>query len=70
MGIISVYIISKAGGLIFSHDMPVPSREIEVEFLNYPVFGLVLEEIERNVMVKFGEVQSVDGTGVVQGIHF
>ena len=49
-----MYIINKAGGLIFSHDQPIHSPEVEVSFA-YPIGGLVLEEVDRNVMVKFGE---------------
>ena len=66
MGIISVYIISKAGGMIFSHDMPSQSREGEVEFQQYPVVGMLLEEVDRNLVVKFGEVRALDG-GLIQG---
>ena len=68
MGIISIYIISKAGGLIFSHDMPHQSRELEVEFHQFPVEGLVLEEVDRNIMVKFGEVNTISGR-FIQGVE-
>ena len=70
MGIFSVYIISKAGGLIFSHDMNYSQGEGEIEFSEYPVSGLVLEEVDRNIMLKFGEVQYSDATRppAVQGI--
>lgn len=63
MGIISVYIISKAGGLIFSHDMPYQSKETEVVFDQPPVAGLVLEEVDRNIVVKFGEISPAAGPG-------
>ncbi|XP_003388300.1 PREDICTED: trafficking protein particle complex subunit 4-like [Amphimedon queenslandica] len=63
MGIYSVYIISKAGGLIFSHDMSYPQGEGEVEYSRYPVQGLVLEEVDRNIMLKYGEVQNPEITG-------
>ena len=62
MSVISVYIINKAGGLIFSHDQPIHSSEVEASFA-YPIGGLVLEEVDRNVMVKFGEQQGIQGTG-------
>ena len=69
MGIYSAYIISKAGGLIFSHDMSYPQGEGEVEYSRYPVQGLVLEEVDRNIMLKYGEVQNPEITGlpVIQG---
>ena len=60
MSVISAYIINKAGGLIFSHDQPIHSPEVEAIF-TYPVGGLVLEEVDRNVMVKFGEQQGIQG---------
>ena len=49
MGAISVYIVNKAGGLIFSHDQPSVSAEVEARF-NYPI-GMVLEEVDRNIFV-------------------
>ena len=59
MGLISVYIVNKAGGLIFSHDQPSTSAEVETTF-NYPL-GMVLEEVDRNVVVKFGEKHGIQG---------
>ena len=67
MGLISVYIISKAGGLIFSHDMPHQTKEVEVTFNQFPVESLVMEEVDRNIQVKFGEVQGSSGGGLIQG---
>lgn len=69
MGIFSVYIISKAGGLIFSHDTSYAQGEGEVEFKQHPVSGMILEEVDRNIMVKFGEVQNPEivGPPVIQG---
>ena len=58
-GIISVYIVSKAGGLIFSHDQPNPNAEVEATF-SYPL-GLVLEEVDRHVVVKYGERHGIQG---------
>ena len=63
MGIISVYIVNKAGGLIFSHDQPSASAEVEATF-HYPL-GLVLEEVDRNIVVKFGEKHGIQGTVLV-----
>ena len=60
MGITSVYIVSKAGGLIFSHDQPNPSAEVGATF-NYPL-GLVLEEVDRQVVVKYGEKHGIQGS--------
>ena len=59
MGLISVYIVNKAGGLIFSHDQPTTTAEVETSF-NYPL-GMVLEEVDRNVVVKFGEKLGIQG---------
>ena len=59
MGLISVYIVNKAGGLIFSHDQPSTAAEVEASF-NYPL-GMVLEEVDRNVVVKFGEKHGIQG---------
>ena len=59
MGLISVYIVNKAGGLIFSHDQPNTTAEVEASF-NYPL-GMVLEEVDRNVVVKFGEKNGIKG---------
>ena len=59
MGIISVYIVSKAGGLIFSHDQPSTSTEVEAMF-SYPL-GLVLEEVDRYIVVKYGERHGIQG---------
>ena len=59
MGVISAYIVNKAGGLIFSHDMPSSSAEVEVSF-EYPL-SIVLEEVDRNLVVKFGEKVGIQG---------
>ena len=59
MGIVSAYIVNKAGGLIFSHDQPGSSAEVEATF-NYPL-SIVLEEVDRNLVVKFGEKHGILG---------
>ena len=59
MGIISAYIVNKAGGLIFSHDQPNASAEVEAKF-TYPL-GIVLEEVDRYLVVKFGEKHGIQG---------
>ncbi|XP_064393065.1 trafficking protein particle complex subunit 4-like [Halichondria panicea] len=53
----SVYVVNKAGGLIFSHDQPSPKAEVETTF-NYPL-RMVLEEVDRNIVVKFGEQHGI-----------
>ncbi len=57
--------VNKAGGLIFSHDQPSPKAEVETTF-NYPL-RMVLEEVDRNIVVKFGEQHGIQGklSGVV-----
>ena len=59
MGLISAYIVNKAGGLIFSHDQPSHSADIEATF-TYPL-SIVLEEVDRNLVVKFGEKHGIQG---------
>ena len=60
MGLISAYIVNKAGGLIFSHDQPSSSADLEATF-NSPSLGIVLEEVDRNLVVKFGEKHGIQG---------
>ena len=54
-----MYIISKAGGLIYSFDNQPASQELEV-LCHFPL-KLQLEEGDRGVMVKFGEEQGIKG---------
>ena len=54
-----MYIVNKAGGLIFSHDQPSSTAEVEATF-NYPL-GLVLDEVDRNIVVKYGERHGIQG---------
>ena len=54
-----MYIVNKAGGLIFSHDQPSNTAEVEATF-NYPL-GLVLDEVDRNIVVKYGERHGIQG---------
>ncbi len=62
---VSVYVVNKAGGLIFSHDQSSPNAEVEATF-SYPL-DMVLEEVDRNIVVKFGEKHGIKGklSGVV-----
>ena len=51
--IYSFFIISKAGGLIYSIDRHTKSKEVEI-VSTYPL-EMVLEEGDRGVNVKFGQ---------------
>ncbi|ESP03514.1 hypothetical protein LOTGIDRAFT_237630 [Lottia gigantea] len=53
MGIFSVYIVNKAGGLIYQYDHNSQRTEIEKTF-SYPL-ELVLKTFDEKVMVAFGE---------------
>ena len=64
MGVISAYIVNKAGGLIFSHDQPSASADIEATF-TYPL-SIVLEEVDRNLVVKFGEKHGIQGGNLLE----
>ena len=59
MGVYAVYIISKAGGLIYSLDNQRAPSEVQL-LCKYPP-SFVLEEGDRGVMVKFGEEGGVKG---------
>ena len=45
--------------LIFSHDQPSASAEVEATF-SYPL-GIVLEEVDRYLVVKFAEKHGIQG---------
>ena len=62
MGVYAVYIISKAGGLIYSLDNQKPPTEVQL-LCKYPP-SFVLEEGDRGVMVKFGEEGGVKGISI------
>ena len=62
MGVYAVYIISKAGGLIYSLDNQRAPSEVQL-LCKYPP-SFVLEEGDRGVMVKFGEEGGVKGKQV------
>lgn len=55
--IYSVYIINKAGGLVFQRDHSTSDTEISRQF-NYP-FGLVLKEMDERLVVSFGEKNGI-----------
>jgi len=53
MTIFSVYIVSKAGGLIFQYDHKIPKVEVEKTF-SYPL-DIVLECQNKKIVVAFGQ---------------
>ena len=63
MGVYAVYIISKAGGLIYSLDNQRAPSEVQL-LCKYPP-SFVLEEGDRGVMVKFGEEGGVKGKQII-----
>ena len=63
MGVYAVYIISKAGSLIYSLDNQRAPSEVQL-LCKYPL-SFVLEEGGRGVMVKFGEEGGVKSKQVI-----
>uniref|UniRef100_A0A3Q1CL90 Trafficking protein particle complex subunit n=1 Tax=Amphiprion ocellaris TaxID=80972 RepID=A0A3Q1CL90_AMPOC len=72
MVIFSVYVVNKAGGLIYQYDNYVPRAEVEKTF-SYPL-DLVLKHHDEKVVVSFGQrdgirvghaVLSINGVDVV-----
>lgn len=59
MTIYSVYIINKAGGLIYQHDHSVPRLEIEKTF-SYPL-EITLKVFDEKIVVAFGERDGIKG---------
>jgi hypothetical protein len=37
-----------------------------VEYREHPVSGLILEEIDKNIVLKYGEVHAPDGSPIIQ----
>lgn len=65
MVIFSVYVVNKAGGLIYQYDNYVPRSEVEKTF-SYPL-DLVLKHHDEKVVVSFGQRDGIKGnTDVVQ----
>lgn len=62
MGVSSVYIVSKAGGLIYQHDHNLPKVEVEKVF-SYPL-ELVLEYQNKRIIVTFGQRDGIKGKTV------
>ena len=59
MTIFSVYIINKAGGLIFQYDHNIPRPEVEKTF-SFPL-ELVLKVFDEKIVVAFGERDGIKG---------
>ena len=59
MAIFSVYIINRAGGLIYQYDHNMPKVEVEKTF-SYPL-ELVLKIYDEKVVVAFGQRDGVRG---------
>lgn len=60
MTIYSVYVINKAGGLIYHLDNNVPKIEIEKTF-SYPLKNLFLRVYDEKVVVSFGQQDGIRG---------
>lgn len=59
MVIYSVYVVNKAGGLIYQYDNYVPRAEVEKTF-SYPL-DLVLKHHDEKVVVSFGQRDGIRG---------
>jgi len=59
MAIFGVYIINRAGGLIYQYDHNMPRVEVEKTF-SYPL-ELVLKIYDEKVVVAFGQRDGVKG---------
>lgn len=59
MAIFSVYVVNKAGGLIYQYDNYVPRTEVEKTF-SYPL-DLVLKHHDEKVIVSFGQRDGIKG---------
>uniref|UniRef100_A0A674E003 Trafficking protein particle complex subunit n=1 Tax=Salmo trutta TaxID=8032 RepID=A0A674E003_SALTR len=59
MAIFSVYVVNKAGGLIYQYDNYVPRAEAEKTF-SYPL-DLVLKIHDEKVVVSFGQRDGIRG---------
>lgn len=62
MVIFSVYVVNKAGGLIYQYDNYVPRTEVEKTF-SYPL-DLVLKHHDEKVVVSFGQRDGIKGNVV------
>lgn len=62
MAIFSVYVVNKAGGLIYQYDNYVPRAEVEKTF-SFPL-DLVLKIHDEKVVVSFGQRDGIRGACV------
>ena len=74
MAIFSVYIINRAGGLIYQYDHSMPKSEVEKTF-SYPL-ELVLKIYDDKVVVAYGQRDGIKGrwrltfpTSLSQSLH-
>jgi len=59
MTIFNVYIVNKAGGLIYWHTHNTSTAEVEATF-TYPL-EITLEENNHSIYVKYGEKHGIEG---------
>lgn len=59
MTIFNVYIVNKAGGLIYWHTHNSSTAEVEATF-TYPL-DITLEENNHSIYVKYGEKHGIEG---------
>lgn len=67
MAIFSVYVVNKAGGLIYQYDNYVPRTEVEKTF-SFPL-DLVLKIHDEKVVVSFGQRDGIRGACYVSANH-
>lgn len=67
MAIFSVYVVNKAGGLIYQYDNYVPRTEVEKTF-SHPL-DLVLKHHDEKVLVSFGQRDGIKGNILPQTLY-
>lgn len=67
MGIFSVFIINKAGGLIFQYDHYSQRPEVEKTF-SFPI-ELVLKQQDEKLVVAFGERDGIKGVYYYRDVY-
>lgn len=67
MAIFSVYVVNKAGGLIYQYDNYVPRTEVEKTF-SHPL-DLVLKHHDEKVVVSFGQRDGIKGNILLQTLQ-
>ena len=68
MAIFGVYIINRAGGLIYQYDHNLPKIEVEKTF-SYPL-ELTLKIYDEKVVVAFGQRDGIKGEKSVLSMSF